>query len=163
MKINKSIFYSVIILLLFILNNCKKEIGPTDDISCSGQIINENHPKKNAIDAIISDYIKKGLPGISVLIEDSNGIYANAGGFADIENKIAFKTCHISKILLESKLKKVLLLTAIVMIEAECIHQELANLLINLMGIQSFCRFLTRKILEGNFLISQGVLQVCSR
>lgn len=76
---------------------------------------------------------------------------------------LCLKTCHISKILLESKLKKVLLLTAIVMIEAECIHQELANLLINLMGIQSFCRFLTRKILEGNFLISQGVLQVCSR
>ena len=97
MKTNKSVFYSVIILLLFTLNNCKKEIGPTDDITCSGQIVNENHPRKNAIDAIITDYVKKGLPGISVLIEDSNGIYANAGGFADIENDIAFKTCHISK------------------------------------------------------------------
>jgi len=97
MKTNKSIFYSLLILLLFSLNNCKKEIGPTDDIACSGQIINENHPKKNAINAIITDYVKKGLPGISVLIEDSNGIYANAVGFADIENNVAFKTCHISK------------------------------------------------------------------
>jgi hypothetical protein len=59
MKTNKSIFYSVVILLLFTLSNCKKEIGPTEDIACSGQVINENHPKKNAIDAIISDYVKK--------------------------------------------------------------------------------------------------------
>jgi D-alanyl-D-alanine carboxypeptidase len=97
MKTNKFIYYLLLILLLFSLNNCKKEIGPTEDITCSGQNINENHPKKNAINTIIADYVKKGLPGISVLIEDSNGIYANSVGFADIENNIAFKTCHISK------------------------------------------------------------------
>jgi len=97
MKANKAITQLLAVLLVFSWINCKKEIGPTDDVTCTASGINDNHPKRDAINAIISAYVKKGLPGISILIEDSNGIYANSSGFADIENKIAFKTCHISK------------------------------------------------------------------
>jgi len=95
MKSSKIIF--LLILSVFNFVKCKKEIGPTVLVDCVTPDLNLNHPKKDKVNAIIVDYIKKGLPGISVLIQDSSGYYAKAGGYADIENKIPFSLCHVSK------------------------------------------------------------------
>lgn len=44
-----------------------------------------NHPKAAAIQAIMDEYTKKGVPGVSVAIKDDQGIWEGASGYAKIE------------------------------------------------------------------------------
>lgn len=59
---------------------------------------NANHPKGAAAQAIIDKYIAKGIPGISILINDDEGFWISSAGFADIENGIEMQPCHINKL-----------------------------------------------------------------
>ncbi|MFH0864759.1 MAG: serine hydrolase [Bacteroidota bacterium] len=94
----KTIKIFTAIIFLTVVFSCKKEaIVPSTDCDCNFADSSLSHPKNEAFRAVINKYIKKGLPGISVLVEDSDGVWAGAGGYADIENQIAFTPCHISK------------------------------------------------------------------
>ncbi len=78
---------------------CKsKYLEPT--IACSGSVanVNDNHPKKAIYEAIMDKYVKKGLPGIVLLIRDENGVLVAARGKADIKRNIPMQVCHVSKI-----------------------------------------------------------------
>lgn len=96
----KNIKYSLIILALSIISSCGKvSIEPTavctDDASF---IINQTHPKAAEIQAIMDKYIAKGLPGVSILINDDDGFWIASAGMADLEKGIKMQPCHINKL-----------------------------------------------------------------
>lgn len=79
---------------------CGEElIQPTIDCSTSHNLtINDTHPKSIAIQAAIDEFIGRGIPGMTILISDSNGTWIGMGGYADIENQIKMQACHINKL-----------------------------------------------------------------
>lgn len=84
---------------------CKKaNILPTEVVPCPQPATWFNHPKAPSYQAIIDKYVKQGLPGISVLIEDSIGTFTGVGGYADIDQGIHYTPCHISKVASITKL-----------------------------------------------------------
>ena len=93
----KSIF---IILLCTSLVACKKaqivetsSIGPETTWNDTSNL----HPKNAALKALLEKYNKKGLPGISLLVNDANGTWVGAAGKADIDNDIDFVPGTVSK------------------------------------------------------------------
>ena len=46
---------------------------------------------------ILDSYTAEGIPGVTLLIADSNGIWAGSAGYADIQNNIKMQPCHILK------------------------------------------------------------------
>lgn len=88
------ILFVVISAVLF---SCEKNIEPSVQLTCNYEDSSSTHPKNNDFQNIINKYVKKGLPGMSVLVEDSNGVWVGSGGYADIKNGIKFQPCHISK------------------------------------------------------------------
>ena len=97
---NNLIIKSAVLLFLISFISCSKVDIPstdtcTDDASFT---INNNHPKAVAIQELMNEYISKGLPGISVLINDDDGFWIASAGFADIENGIVMQPCHVNKL-----------------------------------------------------------------
>ena len=94
----KTIRFIPILLFSFLLFTCKKEeIIQSSSIDCSYSDSSGKHPKRNIYSSILEKYRKKGLPGISVLLTDTNGTWIGATGYADIEKGIKYSPCHISK------------------------------------------------------------------
>jgi D-alanyl-D-alanine carboxypeptidase len=96
----KNIKYSLLILALSIFASCGKvSIEPTavctDDASF---VINQTHPKSAEIQAIMDKYIAKGLPGMSILINDNDGFWIASAGMADLEKGVKMQPCHINKL-----------------------------------------------------------------
>jgi D-alanyl-D-alanine carboxypeptidase len=77
--------------------SCKEaDIGPTS--SCTfNDISNPNHPRREEFQGILDNYVKKGLPGISALVRDENGVWIGYAGKADINRGLPFLPCHPSK------------------------------------------------------------------
>ena len=77
-------------------------------IGCQKSTINQSntctiieypdHIKATKFQSMIDKYTAQGLPGISLLIRDSNGTWAGASGYADIKNNILMQPCHVSKV-----------------------------------------------------------------
>lgn len=93
----KKVILSLILgsLLLFA---CKKaEVGKTGDCD---KILNPSptHPKGAIMQNIIDKYIKKGLPGISLMVTNKDGSWVGVGGYSSLEDGIKYKPCHISKV-----------------------------------------------------------------
>ncbi|HRD36989.1 MAG TPA: serine hydrolase domain-containing protein [Bacteroidia bacterium] len=87
-----------ILLVVIFFSQCKKEeIVPTTSIECVYADSSASHPKYTVYNELLERYRKKGLPGISILINDSNGTWIGSSGFADIDKGIKFSPCHISK------------------------------------------------------------------
>ncbi len=92
----KKTLFSIFIIIHF--SACRKaDVQPTRDIECNHLYNSAAHPKNAIFTALIDKYMQLGLPGMSVLIEDSNGVWVGSAGYADIKNKIKFTPCHISK------------------------------------------------------------------
>ncbi len=87
----------IIALLLLSTASCKRaEIIHSTEVSC-GDSLPQNHKRAAEFRQIIDKYVKLGLPGISLLVQDSNGTYTDAAGYADLGKRIRFSPCHISK------------------------------------------------------------------
>lgn len=87
----------LLVVVSAVLFSCEKNIEPSVQLTCNYADSSSTHPKGNEFQSIINKYVKKGLPGMSVLVEDSNGVWLCSGGYADIKNEIKFQPCHISK------------------------------------------------------------------
>ncbi|MEL6590480.1 MAG: serine hydrolase [Bacteroidota bacterium] len=61
-------------------------------------VLNPNHPKAAALQAEMEAAIAKGIPGMSVLINDADGSWYGSVGYADLENGIPMAPCHINKL-----------------------------------------------------------------
>ncbi len=95
MKLNL-LKFSLLIVALQLGNACKKaEVKST--VSCFNAAT-KVHPKGAAMQALIDQYVSKGLPGISVLIGDSSGEWFGAAGKADIEHNINYTPCTVQKL-----------------------------------------------------------------
>jgi D-alanyl-D-alanine carboxypeptidase len=55
------------------------------------------HPKSIVLSALLKKYQEKGLPGISLLVNDANGTWVGAAGKADIASNIDFVPGTVSK------------------------------------------------------------------
>jgi D-alanyl-D-alanine carboxypeptidase len=103
-------------LLLFggitvLLWACKKpEVAHTRYCHYNGADSSGKHPKNAKYLAILEKYRKLGLPGISALTEDENGVWFGATGKADILKNTPFEPCTVSKL---GSLTKMMLATAI--------------------------------------------------
>ncbi len=87
----------ILIFLVVCLMGCiEADIGPTIEIQCNKEST-VSHPKNEALLALMDKYVNKGLPGISVLIEDGDGVWTGSAGLADLDRQIPFTTCHVSK------------------------------------------------------------------
>ncbi len=86
-------------LMVFLLASCRKpDIGPSSSCTNITDPSWVNHPQAAAFQQIIDTYTAKGLPGISVYIQDTDGVWAGAGGMADIQENIPFQPCTVSKV-----------------------------------------------------------------
>ncbi|HAD14593.1 MAG TPA: hypothetical protein DCF33_19380 [Saprospirales bacterium] len=84
------------LLVLLLPNACQKvEIGHTE--ACTNIPAGIMHPKAAAYQAVVDKYTAKGLPGISILIRDQNGVWVGASGKADISKNIDMSPCTVSK------------------------------------------------------------------
>jgi len=81
--------------------SCKKaQIQPTKASSFPVPWLDSSnkHPKSAALTALLKKYHGKGLPGISLLVNDANGTWVGAIGKADIEKNILFDVGQVSKV-----------------------------------------------------------------
>jgi D-alanyl-D-alanine carboxypeptidase len=93
----QTILSAVFSFLILGFNSCKKaEVEKTGDCSYVDNPT-PTHPKGAAMQAIIDKYIKKGLPGISLMVTNADGSWVGVGGYSSLEDQIKFKPCHISK------------------------------------------------------------------
>ncbi len=99
-----------IILFLFVFiaaSACKKaQIQPTQtsSIAIPWTDSSSKHPKNNLFKSLIEKYHQKGLPGISLLVNDVNGTWVGSIGKADIEKNVPFEIGQVSKIASITKL-----------------------------------------------------------
>ena len=83
--------------LLTCAMSCQRELlenlYETDVVLTAGNL---DHPFASKGQAIINNYIAKGLPGVSIVIESPNGgIWRSAAGFAKLETKTPMATHHV--------------------------------------------------------------------
>jgi D-alanyl-D-alanine carboxypeptidase len=87
----------ILSIVLLIVSSCRRAIDDTIKLDCTNAFNNPTHPKAILYQSIIDHYVEKGIPGISILIKDSDGVWCSSSGYADLEQKIPFTPCHISK------------------------------------------------------------------
>ena len=93
----KQLFF---ILILFSFFACRKaQIVSTKSVGVATpwNDSSSRHPKNAALKALLEKYRNKGLPGISLLVNDANGTWIGATGKADISNNIDFVPGTVSK------------------------------------------------------------------
>lgn len=77
--------------------SCEKDIYETNEVNCIEVEPFSGHTKAANYQVILDKYVGKGYPGISLLIEDGEGIWAGSAGFADLNANVKMETCHVSK------------------------------------------------------------------
>jgi len=110
-------------LSLLCYHGCRKPILE-ETISCSSSTIDSSasHPKHAAINALIDDYLKKGLPGLSVYASDNSGIWVGSGGKADVVENITYQPCHIQKV---ASLTKMFMGTMVLKLMEDSVNSKL--------------------------------------
>lgn len=88
----------LIVFAVILWAGCRKaEIGTTADCIPAANP-SPNHPKGAFMQALIDKYLRKGIPGISLMITNSDGSWVGSGGFSSLEDQIKYRPCHISKV-----------------------------------------------------------------
>jgi len=85
--------------LIFVITfSCEEaNVMPTSSCNYTPQPSFATHPKSLTYQSILDSYVKKGLPGISALVKDDDGVWVGYSGKADIAKNIPFTPCHPSK------------------------------------------------------------------
>ncbi|MBN8680861.1 MAG: beta-lactamase family protein [Chitinophagales bacterium] len=73
-----------------ILSACHKENLYTTAVKpVAGSIpVNDNHPMKDSLQAMVQKHIAYGVPGMQVMVKNADGWYVVNGGYAKIEDNI---------------------------------------------------------------------------
>jgi len=85
------------IIIFLSLSSCQKR----DDLAKSKSCMVEEpsyHSKASDFQHLMDKYQAKGIPGITLLIKDTEGIWYGASGYADIAENIPMEACHINKV-----------------------------------------------------------------
>ncbi|HSJ67258.1 MAG TPA: serine hydrolase domain-containing protein, partial [Anditalea sp.] len=82
----------------FIYSGCQSEYTEFTRVCTYNDGVGSNlHPKADAYQDLLNQYVRKGLPGIVLLVRDNQGEWVGSAGKADIEQNVAMSPCHISK------------------------------------------------------------------
>jgi len=87
----------MLIYIVLFLACTKNKIEPSMKCSPFENDTSSIHPKAEKYQALIDEYVNKGLPGISFAITDPNGLWMGASGMADIDGGIEMQPCIVSK------------------------------------------------------------------
>lgn len=96
---NRILIFSIAISAFLITNILLSGCGK-DSITTTGTCtyVQPLHPKSVKFQSIIDKYVRKGFPGIALLIKDSSGVWCGASGKADIAKRIEMEPCHVNKV-----------------------------------------------------------------
>lgn len=85
----KTNLFFLLVLAALLVAGCTKDVYdlPSATPPPAETPANEAHPMKDSIDAIVSRYIAKGIPGIQVAVKSADGWYFANGGYARIEDQ----------------------------------------------------------------------------
>lgn len=85
--------------MVIFLNSCKEDTI-RESVACKLETADSSvyHPKAFVYQELIKKYVNKGIPGITLLIQDANGTWIGSAGRADIENAIDMNSCTVSKV-----------------------------------------------------------------
>lgn len=90
----KLLYLPALLILLLAPDSCQKDIGHSTGCSFAP---NTEHPKAARLQSLLDQYVALGIPGISALIRDKDGVWVGASGLADISQKIPMEPCMVSK------------------------------------------------------------------
>src|SRR5687767_14223378 len=95
------------LLVVFIFSSCEK--SPVVETDNGGPVLpwtdtSNRHPKNAALISLLNKYVQKGLPGISMLVNDANGTWVGNAGKADLEKNVDFRPGTIGKVASITKL-----------------------------------------------------------
>ncbi len=101
----KKVFYCAILFSQIFA--CRKMViertsGPSPNQSWHDS--STTHPRNEIYKNLLEKYYRKGLPGISLLVNDQYGTWIGSVGKADLEHNINFETGQVSKIASITKL-----------------------------------------------------------
>ncbi len=97
-KIEHYLFLIYLLSIFFMIGCSKEDPEPVADCSNPAYDSSEQHAKGAQYQSFIDNYTDQGLPGISLLVNDSNGVWAGASGMANIAENRSMKTCHVTKV-----------------------------------------------------------------
>lgn len=80
--------------LMLLPLSCQKDIEHSIECHFGDSF---SHPKAATFQAILDAHVAKGLPGISALVRDKDGVWVGASGMADIAQKVKMQPCTVSK------------------------------------------------------------------
>lgn len=88
------------IIALLAIGSCQEaDINNTSVITCPIETDpqSKTNSKSAAFQSLMDEYKRKGLPGITLMVEDGTGVFIGSAGMADIEKNVKMQPCHISK------------------------------------------------------------------
>ncbi len=91
----KSYFF-ILFSILFLVGCTKEETRPasTYKIELSFPDESEAHPKKDDYQAVIDEYVSKGIIGTSVMIKNDEGTWLGAAGSSDLASNVPTEVNH---------------------------------------------------------------------
>lgn len=94
-----------LLALGWLLAGCKDApVSPTGTCSVPQPDTSAIHPKSAVFQSVLDKYVREGLPGITLLVRDKNGLWTGSAGMADIGKGIAMEPCHVGKVASVTKL-----------------------------------------------------------
>lgn len=108
---------AVAALIPILFNGCAdEEVNKPASLVCAleDSTLYLTNPKSELYQATIDAYVKRGIPGVSLLIKNDEGFFIGSAGMADIKAGIEMQPCHISKI---ASITKMMLGTAILRLQ----------------------------------------------
>ncbi len=91
--------YLVIAGFILAFTSCKNpEVGGSSPCITTFTDSSDSHPKAATYQNLIDHYTQAGIPGITLLIKDNNGLWIGSSGKADIENNVDMAPCTVSKV-----------------------------------------------------------------
>jgi D-alanyl-D-alanine carboxypeptidase len=87
---------SIILICTFTLSCEDANVVPTNGCNYT-PLPSVAHPKSQVFQSILDTYVNKGLPGVSALVRDEDGVWMGYAGKADMKKNIPFTPCHPSK------------------------------------------------------------------
>jgi D-alanyl-D-alanine carboxypeptidase len=95
--------------VLIVANSCKRSPAREGTETCSTADFgftdsSAKHPRAADYNALAQNLVNAGIPGLSIMIQDSAGLWYGAYGTADIEKGTAMQPCHGVKIASITKL-----------------------------------------------------------
>lgn len=101
-------------LLMALFGACIKTDSHVETMACTVDFTTSDssakHPKNAELTKLINDLTALGVPGVSVMLEDENGLWFKSSGYADLKEKTPMSPCHLAKVASVSKMYSAVLI-----------------------------------------------------